>query len=69
MGTNNSRKTAAVVGLLSRGAADGLMERLGPVGFLAVGLPLMAAAWRLAGPDAPEDDASTLTGRGEEGSL
>ncbi len=45
------------------------MERLGPAGFLAVGFPLMAAAWRLTGPDAPEDDASTLTGRGEEGDL
>ena len=33
--------------LLFAGAADGLMERLGPAGFLAVGLPLMAAAWRL----------------------
>lgn len=36
--------------LLFAGAADGLMERLGPAGFLAVGLPLMAAVWRLLGP-------------------
>lgn len=45
------------------------MERLGPAGFLAAGFPLMAAAWRLAGAGRAEDDASPLTGRGEEGDL
>ena len=33
--------------LLYAGAADGLMERLGPAGFAAVGAAVMAAGWRL----------------------
>lgn len=35
--------------LLYAGAADGLMELLGPAGFAAVGAAVMAACWRLAG--------------------
>lgn len=33
--------------LLFAGAADGLMEILGPAGFLAVGAPVLGAAWAL----------------------
>ncbi len=45
------------------------MMALIPVVKEAAGFPLMAAAWRLAGAGRAEDDASTLTGRGEEGDL
>lgn len=33
--------------LLLAGAADGLMEALGPEGFLGVGLAVLALAWAL----------------------
>lgn len=35
--------------LLFAGAADGLMEALGPGGFLLVCLPVMLLAWKLTG--------------------
>lgn len=34
--------------LLLAGAADGLMEALGPEGFLAVGLAVLSLAWALS---------------------
>lgn len=34
--------------ILFAGASDGLMEMLGPDGFLAVGMPVMTLAWRLS---------------------
>lgn len=34
--------------LLLAGAADGLMEALGPDGFMAVGLAVLALAWALS---------------------
>lgn len=35
--------------LLFAGAADGLMEQLGPAGFLAAGAAVMVLGWRLSG--------------------
>lgn len=35
--------------LLFAGAADGIMEALGPGGFLLVCLPVMISAWKLTG--------------------
>lgn len=37
--------------LLFAAAADGVMDNLGPLGFLAVGSAALGAAWRLAAPE------------------
>lgn len=37
--------------LLFAGAADGLMDALGPTGFAIAGAVVMGGAWRLAGPE------------------
>ena len=60
MGTNNSCKTAAafLLVLLYAGAADGLMEALGPGWFLAAGAAIMGVARVLAGWEEHDADDS-----------
>lgn len=51
MGGNERRAalTAFALVLLFAAASDGLMEMLGPGGFLVVGTAVLALAWRLSG--------------------